>query len=201
MEKNQKILLIVIGICMVFIIGLISFNVFMPKPEIQPDEIEVSQRSVEEEQPAEEVSTPAEKEYVHVYFIGKNKNNEEVYKAVKRLYSSDVDGSKLKFAITELVRGPKMDEQRKGVYTEIPVSTEIVNITEQSDKVIINLSSAFTMGAGTDSLYKRLYQLIKTSKLNTTKPVYLYIDGKQADVIGGDGIMITQPLSDKSLDN
>ena len=28
---------------------------------------------------------------------------------------------------------------------------------------------------------------------------YLYIDGKQADVIGGDGIMITQPLSENSI--
>ena len=27
----------------------------------------------------------------------------------------------------------------------------------------------------------------------------LYIDGKQADVIGGDGIMITQPLSENSI--
>ena len=69
-----------------------------------------------------------------------------------------------------------------------------------SDKVIINLNSAFENGGGTDSLYKRLYQLIKTARRNTNKPVYLYIEGNKADVIGGEGIMITQPLNDNSLD-
>ena len=199
MNKNQKILLMFIGFCMVVIIGLISFNVLMPKPEIKPNDIEVSQRSVEEEPVVEEKQNTT-KEYINIFFIGKNSKNEEVYKAVKRVYNKDIDGSKIRFAISELFRGPKMDEQRKGVYTEIPAGVEILNITEQADRVLINLTSSFTMG-GTEGIYKRIYQLIKTCKLNTEKPVYLYIEGKKADVIGGDGIMITQPLTDKSLDN
>ena len=32
------------------------------------------------------------------------------------------------------------------------------------------------------------------------KKVYLYLDGKQVNFIGGEGIMITQPLSEKSLE-
>ena len=68
------------------------------------------------------------------------------------------------------------------------------------DKVIINLSANFEKGGGTDSIYKRLYQLIKTSRHNSDVPVYLYIEGQRADVIGGDGIMLNQPLSDRSLD-
>ena len=89
---------------------------------------------------------------------------------------------------------------KKGIYSEIPRDAEIINIKEFSDSVIVNLNSAFVSG-GADSLYKRLYQLIKTAKLNTTLPVYLYIDGHRADVIGGEGIMITQPLSNASLEN
>ena len=58
----------------------------------------------------------------------------------------------------------------------------------------------FETGGGTDSLYKRLYQVIKTANRNTNLPVYLYIDGQKAEVIGGEGIMITQPLNDRSLD-
>ena len=54
---------------------------------------------------------------------------------------------------------------------------------------------------GADSLYKRLYQLIKTAKLNSSVPVYLYINGQRADVIGGEGIMLSQPLSNSSLEN
>ena len=87
------------------------------------------------------------------------------------------------------------------MYTEIPVNSEVININEQSDKIIVNLNSAFVTGGGTDSLYKRLYQLIKTAKLNSAIPVYLYIDGQRADVVGGEGIMLTQPLSNSSLEN
>ena len=66
---------------------------------------------------------------------------------------------------------------------------------------MIDLSSAFEGGGGTESTYTRVRQLIKTAKANTNLPVYLYINGKQADVIGGEGIMIKQPLSERSLDD
>jgi len=163
-----------------------------PQVTVEPDRTDPSQKPP--------VENPKSQEFVNVFFIGKNGNNEEVYRAVKRSYNKDVDGSKIKFAINCLVQGPKSSEKTKGVYTEIPSSTELLGVTEKPDRVIVNLSSAYATGGGTESVYKRLFQLIKTAKRNTEKPVYLFIDGKQADVIGGDGIMITQPLSETSLD-
>ena len=204
MSRNQKLLLIIIGFCMLVVLGIIAFNVFMPKPEIKPNDIEVSQRSVEEEPvaPQEEKTEEVKvKEFVNIFFIGKNEHNEEVYKAVKRTYNKDVDGSKIRFAVYSLINGPKQSEKEHGVYTEIPPYSQVINITEQSNKVIVNLNSSFVNGGGADSLYKRLYQLIKTVKQNTTLPVYLFIDGQKADVVGGEGLMITQPLSNSSLEN
>lgn len=198
MDKKQKILLVFIGFCMLAVIGLVAFQIFMPKPEIKADDIEVSERSVEES-PAE--ADNKTEEYINVYFIGKNENQEEVYKAVKRVYNKDIDGSKIKFSVYALINGPKMEEQKKGIYTEIPHDAQVISVREYNDKVIVNLNSAFVQGGGADSLYKRLYQLIKTAKLNTLLPVYLYIDGQRADVVGGEGIMITQPLSNSSLEN
>lgn len=199
MDRNQKILLVIIGICMFVAIMLVACNVLMPKPEIKPNDIEVSQRNVEEET-ADKPEVKA-KEYVNIFFIGKNDAGEEVYKAVKRPYSADVDGSKLRFSVYALMNGPKPEEKQKGVYTEIPQDAHVINISELSDKVIVNLNSDFVDGGGADSLYKRLYQLIKTVKLNSILPVYLYIDGKRADVVGGEGIMLAQPLSNSSLEN
>ena len=201
MNKSQKFLLLFIGFCMAAIVGLVAFNVFMPKPEVKPDEVQVAERLVLEDIVDEQKSGVVEFEYVNVYFIGKNEHDEEVYKAVKREYNKDVDGSKIRFAVNALVRGPKPDEKLRGVYTEVPMDAKVINITEQSDKVIVNLNSAFVTGGGTESLYKRLYQLIKTAKLNSNLPVYLYIDGQRADVVGGEGIMLSQPLSNSSLDN
>ena len=200
MNKNQKLLLVFIGFCMLAVIALVAFNIFMPKPEVQPNDIEVSQRSQEEE-PADAKNDENEKVYVNVYFIGRNENDEEVYKAVKRVYNKDVDGSKIKFALYSLIGGPKPNERQKGVYTEIPAASQIINIQESSEKIIVNLNSAFVNEGGADSLYKRLYQLIKTAKLNSSVPVYLYINGQRADVIGGEGIMLSQPLSNSSLEN
>lgn len=189
---------------MIVVVALVAFQVFMPRPEIQPEDVQVSERSVQEEAPEEPKTIDTDvnkKEYVNIYFIGKNEHNEEVYKAVKRLYNKDVDGSKIRFAVNSLIRGPKAEEKQRGVYTEVPSGSEVISISEQPDKVIVNLNSAFVTGGGTDSLYKRLYQLIKTAQLNSTIPVYLYIDGQRADVVGGEGIMLSQPLTNTSLDN
>ena len=69
------------------------------------------------------------------------------------------------------------------------------------NKIVIDLSSDFQYGGGTDSIYSRMMQLIKTSITNTeNKKIYLYLDGKQVNVIGGEGIMITQPLTEQSLE-
>lgn len=201
MDKNQKLLLLFIGFCMLVVIGVLAYNVFMPKPEIKPDDVQVSERSVAEEVMGNENTEKKEDQYVNIYFIGKNENNEEVYKAVKRVYNKEIDGSQIRFAVNELIKGPKQKERAKGVYTEIPSDSEVINISELSDKVVVNLNSAYVTGGGTDSLYKRLYQLIKTAKLNSKLPVYLFIDGQRADVVGGEGIMLSQPLSNSSLEN
>lgn len=148
----------------------------------------------------EEKNEDVPKSYANIYFIGQNDNKEEVYKIVKREYQASEDGTKLNFAIRTLLKGPNAKEKAKGIYSEIPSSTKLISLEEKPDKIIINLSNDFEQGGGTDGLYKRLYQIIKTANKNTTLDVYLYIDGKQVDVIGGEGIMINQPLNNKSLE-
>ena len=198
MDIKEKLLLVVIGALMFFVAVRYGMTAFTPNV-IEPESVQVSERTSEEEeaQKPDEI----EKIYVNVFFIGQNENHEEVYKAVKREYNPEIDGnSKLKYAMDSLITGPKQTERAKGVYTEIPESTDLIYVKEFPDKAIVNLSSEFETGGGTDSLYKRLYQVIKTAKRNSDVPVYLYIEGKRADVIGGDGIMLSQPLSDRSLD-
>lgn len=195
MDGKQKLFLIILG--MLMIATAVHYGLGMLNPgELSPENIQVTEKTQEEQVD----NTKTEKEYVNVFFIGQNENHEEVYKAVKREYNQDIDGSKIKFAINSLILGPKPNEKALGVYTEIPSNTSVIYIKEMPDKVIINLSANFEKGGGTDSLYKRLYQLIKTARHNSDIPVYLYLEGQRADVIGGEGIMLNQPLSDRSLD-
>lgn len=193
MTKWQKISLVLLIAGTLASIKFVFFNNFQPPVPIEPTPEQAVQQP-------EEANEDVSLSYVTVYFIGQNANKEEVYKIVKRHYDSHINGTKFRFSIESLLQGPNAKEKAKGIYSEIPAGTKLLSLTEAPDKVTINLSSDFQQGGGTDSLYKRLYQLIKTSNKNTTLDVYLYIDGKQADVIGGEGIMINQPLTSKSLD-
>ena len=117
--------------------------------------------------------------------------------AVKTKNDKYENRQQLSFAISKLVEGPNQIEREKGIYSEIPSGTKVISVVETDKKAIINLTSAFDNGGGTDGLYKRLYQLVKTANKNTKLPVYLYIDNKQVDVIGGEGLMINQPLDER----
>jgi len=193
MTKGQKISLILL------IAGTLAFIKFAffpgsPIPETPPATVEETTAPE-----PEEVNQDVPKSSVSVYFIGQNDSKEDVYKIVKRNYEPAESGTKLRFSIENLLKGPSKSEKAKGVYSEIPAGTRLISLKETPDNVVINLSDAFEQGGGTDGLYKRLYQLIKTANKNTTLDVYLEINGNQVDVIGGEGIMINQPLNEKSL--
>ena len=99
-------------------------------------------------------------------------------------------------AIKSLLKGPDSKERKEGVYSEIPNGTKLLSVMESDNKIIINLNSEFQYGGGTESINNRLRQLVKTVvNISPDKNLYLYIEGKEADVLGGDGVMITQPLN------
>lgn len=148
----------------------------------------------------EDINADTPRTYVNVFFIGQNESKDEVYRVVRRKYSPKSGDTKLKYSIKSLLKGPTKKEKAKGIYSEVPQGTKLLSLEETPTKVTINLSGDFEQGGGTDGLYKRLYQLIKTANKNTTLDVYLFINGKQVDVVGGEGIMINQPLNEKSLD-
>lgn len=167
----------------------------MPKVEIPDKEKEEVVK-----QPTEKiVKEPAEKEKVSVYFLALDSNGNGIYKKVQRELPTKEE--RLEFAIKELLKGPNLVEKSMGAYSEIPSSTKIRKIKQTGNKIVLDFTSDFQYGGGTDSIYSRMMQLIKTSVDNTkNKQIYLYLDGKQVNTIGGEGIMITQPLNEKSLE-
>ncbi len=146
-----------------------------------------------------EAQQKKEKVFVTVYFLGMDKSDTSIFKKVKR--ELPAGQSKLKFALNQLIAGPSPYEKSVGVYSEIPKDVKILGIVEGKNKIIIDVTGNIQNGGGADSLYSRMKQFIKTALVNSPdKPIYLYIDGKQAEVLGGEGIMISQPLNENSLD-
>ncbi len=150
-----------------------------------------------EEQPEVEQPQKQEIKTVKVYVT----DSKGKLRSVNRKCDTAVEKSCFAFAIKELISAPSKWEKSKGLSSEIPSNTKILSVREGSNNILIDLSSAFESGGGAESTYIRVHQLIKTVQANTNLPVFLYINGKQADVIGGEGIMIKQPLSERSLDD
>ena len=130
-------------------------------------------------------------------FVTDSKGN---LRSVNRECDTSIQKSCFSYAIKQLMSAPTKWEKSRGLSSEIPSGTKILSLREGENNILIDLSSDFESGGGAESIYIRVHQLIKTANANSKQPVYLYINGKQADVIGGEGIMIKQPLSERSLD-
>ncbi len=156
----------------------------------EPEELELS------EEGKRILGDTAEKEKIEntarIYFLKLNADGTSENYISKR----ELKETTLKNAINSLLKGPDAAERKAGVYTEIPNGTKLLSVMNSDDKIIINLNSEFQYGGGTESINNRLKQLVKTVvAILPDKNIYLYIEGKQVDVMGGDGVMITQPLN------
>jgi spore germination protein GerM len=130
---------------------------------------------------------------VAVYFVKTSTEGEKVL-SVRRKINKNAD--KFNFALTELINGPSKREKKQGYFSEIPAGTKIISINSTVEKKVINLSQEFETGGGSSTMEMRMEQLISTaldSAINT--PVYLQIEGKQVNIIGGEGIPVPQPLA------
>jgi spore germination protein GerM len=121
-------------------------------------------------------------------------------RSVNRACDKQSEKSCFEYAMKELVNGPTKWEKSAGFSSEIPQGTKVLSIRESAGSIMIDLSPNFESGGGAESTYTRIKQIIKTANANTSVPTYLYINGKQANVIGGEGIMIKQPLNERSFD-
>lgn len=210
-DNTNTIGIIVLLVILLVYLKTVFFNDFNPfkdfdfsqiKVPQREHNVEVSERSVVEDYsnlPENNEPQVVEQSTVDVFFT-KSTSKGNIYVAVSRVKKSQ-EMSDIEFAMRMLIAGPARNDIRQGLYTEIPRSTKLLYVKETPIKVIVNVSSDFEFGGGGDSLYTRMYQVIKTANRNTKKPVYLYIDGRQASVIGGEGLMLKQPLRSTSLDD
>jgi len=147
---------------------------------------------VEEEK--EVVITPKTEQITisNIYLVKSYNNANQKIIPVKRKILKD---KIYENTIKALLAGPTENELQKGFLTEIPNNTSLIGLGEYDNVVIVNLSTEFESGGGSDSMTMRLNQLANTVSDMTEKPVYLYIGGKEISVLGGDGIMVKQPIN------
>lgn len=128
-----------------------------------------------------------------IYFVTANDTNNVKISTSKKEIKTDSD--KFRTTMEALFSGPSGFEKIAGVYSEIPPETKLLGIKEDKYSYTINISDDFEMGGGADSMKLRVKQLVITAtQAANGKDVYLEINGKRAEYVGGEGIMILQPL-------
>jgi germination protein M len=98
-------------------------------------------------------------------------------------------------AVEALLRGPDEFEQGYGLSSAIPEGTQLLGLRIEDGIAYVDLTSEFESGGGTLSMQMRLAQVVYTlTQFPTVEGVLFSLDGEQVDVIGGEGIVVDQPL-------
>ncbi|AFY74168.1 sporulation/spore germination protein [Synechococcus sp. PCC 7502] len=81
------------------------------------------------------------------------------------------------------------------LYSAIPTDTKVLDLRVTGNDIYLNLSKQFTSGGGSDSMRGRLIQLLYTAtSLNPNANLFLSVEGKPLDYLGGEGLEVSQPL-------
>jgi spore germination protein GerM len=103
----------------------------------------------------------------------------------------------LSAAFNRLLAGPANADKTNA----IPQKTKLNSLKLEDDGVHIDLSKDFTIGGGTKSMQARLGQVVYTaSSLNPKEAVWISIDGEPLEVLSGDGLIVSQPMTRKEFD-
>jgi spore germination protein GerM len=85
-------------------------------------------------------------------------------------------------------------------YTTIPKGTKLESLKVKNGEIHVNLSNKFTSGGGSASMIGRVGQVVYTATtLNPTAKVYIDVNGKKLEILGGEGLEVEQPLTRESF--
>lgn len=99
-------------------------------------------------------------------------------------------------ALTELLAGPSDTDAEAGLATQIPEGTLINEVSIADGVATVDVSPEFESGGGSLSMQLRVAQVVYTlTAFPTVERVAFEIDGAPVESIGGEGLMVSPPLS------
>lgn len=142
------------------------------------------------------VGTRAE-ETVQVYWVNNVNNKVELVPSAIALSEDNKPNQILEGAFKTLLTGP----DNPALSTTIPQGTQLRKIAVEADGVHVDLSEEFTAGGGSTSMTGRVAQVIYTaSSLDPAAKVWIDVEGEPLEVLGGEGLMIDQPMTRESFE-
>jgi spore germination protein GerM len=103
----------------------------------------------------------------------------------------------LKAALEAMLKGSDAPE----LTSTVPQGTTLRQVELKPDGVHVDLSQEFTTGGGSTSMTGRVGQVIYTATtLDPKAPVWLAVEGKPLEVLGGEGLIIDQPMTRENFE-
>jgi spore germination protein GerM len=151
----------------------------------------------EAQKPQPKLAPTAVEKTLEIYWL-KGSGQEIALEPVPvKLSSSGGSNAILKAGMEKLLAGPADPT----VTTTIPRNTHLQSMAVRDDGIHINLSPEFKTGGGSTSMTARVAQVLYTAtSLDSNAKVWLSIDGKPLEVLGGEGLMLEQPLTRKTFE-
>ena len=101
-------------------------------------------------------------------------------------------------AMQSLLAGPSAREQAAAVGSQIPAGTQLLGLTIEDGVATVDLTSEFESGGGSASMNMRIAQVVYTlTQFPTVKGVLFELDGQRVDVLGGEGVVVDEPVTRK----
>ncbi|MEG3899928.1 MULTISPECIES: GerMN domain-containing protein [unclassified Microcoleus] len=134
---------------------------------------------------------------VQVYWVKDANGKFEGVPTKVAVKQADKPDATLQAAFNSLLAGPK----DATVSSEIPKGTKLRSLSVKNEGVYVDLSAEFTSGGGSTSMTGRLGQVIYTAtSLKPNTPVWISVEGKPLELLGGEGLEVAQPSTRQSFD-
>ncbi|KAM3099135.1 GerMN domain-containing protein [Phormidesmis sp. 146-35] len=84
----------------------------------------------------------------------------------------------------------------KTLTSVIPPGTQLRSLKVKPDGIHVDLSQSFTAGGGSAAMVGRVAQILYTAtSADPNAPVFLSVEGKPLETLGGEGLMLDQPMT------
>ena len=129
-------------------------------------------------------------------FFTREEGNAIVLAEARRTVPGGDTSALVRAALTEMLKGPTAEEQGKGLVSQIPSGTALRGVRITGGVVRADFSNEVESGGGSASMLGRMWQIVYTATLFPQAPrVQILIDGRQREAMGGEGVIIAEPIA------
>lgn len=129
---------------------------------------------------------------VDIYWLKSSGNALQVTPVATPIKAAGQPQAILQAAFEQMLKGTS----DPNLASTIPKGTTLRKLEVKSDGIHVDLSKEFAAGGGSASMTGRVAQVIYTATtLDPTAKVWIAVAGKPLTVLGGEGLMIDQPMT------